>query len=106
MRGLFDVAEIGCAVTERCGYCDDRDVEGCTCARFGRRKKSAGRQYCIQVLVGDVLDVGLAGEEPFYPNLVDVVRDDLVADLCGADRQRKAHVSLAHDYYAHHCTPR
>ena len=40
--------------------------------------------------------------EPFHPGLVDVVRDNLVADLRGTHRQRQAHVSLPDYCDAHH----
>jgi hypothetical protein len=55
----------------------------------------------IEVMVGDVLDVRLSGKQPFHPRCIDVERNDLVADLRGADRQRQPDVSLPDHYDAH-----
>jgi hypothetical protein len=48
-----------------------------------------------------ILDVGLSGEEPVSPGSLEVVRDDVVADLCGRHRRAQADVALTADD-AHH----
>ena len=102
-RGLLDVGQVRRAVAQRGGHGDDRDVEAGAGAGFGRWVQRAASstalrsgQRCPRRTT--------ARQEPFDPGLVDVVSDDFVPDLGGADGERQADVSLP-DYCDAHCPP-
>ena len=55
--GRLDVAQVWRAIAQRRRHRDDRDIEACTCAGFGRRVQPPGLELRAEVLVRDVLDV-------------------------------------------------